>query len=93
MKTVSRNRSSLVTAFLVVGGLAAFYFYRKNGGKIQPLVDRGVDLAKTARNKINEVAPSVYDNVSDKVSTAAGAIRSRAKEVSGAAKEVQTQAT
>jgi hypothetical protein len=76
MKTIPRNTSSLLTSLFVIGGLAAFYLYRRNGGEIKPLLARGADFLTTAREKINEVAPDVTQAVGGVTS------RSRAHEIS-----------
>ena len=59
MKTIPTNRSSLLTSLFVVGGLVAFYFYRKNGGKMAPLIASGTDFARNIGEKISSVAPAV----------------------------------
>jgi hypothetical protein len=71
MKTVPRTTSSLLTSLFVIGGLAAFYLYRRNGGQMKPLLARGADLLSTAREKINSVAPEV--------SEVAGGVTSRSR--------------
>ena len=79
MKTIPRNTSSMITSLFVLGGLVAFYYYRKNGGEFKPLLARGADFISTAREKINNVAPEVTKAASD----VAGGVtsRSRAHEV------------
>lgn len=71
MKTIPRNTSSMITSLFVLGGLVAFYYYRKNGGEMKPLLARGADFISTAREKINAVAPEV--------SKAAGGVTSRSR--------------
>lgn len=75
MKTIARNRSSMIGSLFVLGGLAAFYFYRRNGGTVRPLISRGTDLVRTAREKFNAVAPSAVADDSGVTS------RSRAHEI------------
>ena len=82
MKTVSRSNGSLFSALVVVGGLVALYFYRKNGGSVRPLLERGVDLARTAGEKINSIAPSV-----------SGSITGRAQEIATAPEQMDQFAT
>lgn len=71
MKTVAFNRSrgTMFTTLLVLGGLAALYFYRRNGGKISTLVagasEKITDLTRTA----NEVLDKAQGFTSREIST------------------------
>lgn len=73
MKTISRTPGGLFTALFVLGGLTAFYYYRRQGGQLKPLLARGTDFVNAAREKINSMAPEA--------STAGVTSRSRAHEV------------
>lgn len=75
MKTVSRTPGGLFTALFVLGGLAALYYYRKQGGELKPLLSRSTDFVRTAREKISAVAPAA-DETSSGVTS-----RSRAHEI------------
>jgi hypothetical protein len=71
MKTINRSPGSLFTALLVIGALGAFYFYRRNGGDMKPLLDKGSDLFRRARSKvgsttIGEKIGSSLDRSADK---------------------------
>ena len=61
MKTIAvpRTRGSWLTSVLVIGGLTALYFYRKNGGSYRQLFSTGMEKLGDARSylKSTEVQP------------------------------------
>lgn len=57
MKTVTRGNFGRI--FFVLAALGAVYFYRRQGGDVRGLVNRGTDLLRTGREFIATRAPSV----------------------------------
>ncbi|MES2963290.1 MAG: hypothetical protein V4760_05325 [Bdellovibrionota bacterium] len=59
MKTVTVGRGNYGRIFFVLAALGAFYFYRRQGGSVRGLLDRGVGMIGPVRDFIATKAPSV----------------------------------
>ncbi|MES2857365.1 MAG: hypothetical protein V4692_15955 [Bdellovibrionota bacterium] len=70
MKTVSFRGSNMTRVLFVLGALGAFYFYRRRGGSVSAIANRGMDAVKSAREMITKAAPSIGAQAS-KVESAA----------------------
>ena len=77
MKTIAvpRTRGTWLTSVLVIGGLTALYFYRRNGGSYRQLFSTGMDKLGSARSylkstEINQDQSSDFDMADDSSVTA-----------------------
>ncbi len=68
MKTVTVGRGNYSRIFFVVAALGAFYFYRRQGGSIRGLLDRGMGMIQTGREF---VAPNRAPSVTQSTTPAA----------------------
>jgi hypothetical protein len=80
MKTINRSPSSLFTAFLVIGALGAFYFYRRSGGQMRPLLDKGSDLLRRARSTVGST--TIGENIGRSLDKSVDQAGSMGREVS-----------
>lgn len=69
MKTVSIGGSNTTRVLFVLAALGAFYFYRRNGGSVSALLNRGADGVRSAREMIMRKAPSAVENQASAVQT------------------------
>lgn len=59
MKTVTAGRGYFGRVFFVLAALGAVYYYRRQGGSVRGLLDRGVSMIGPVRDFIATKAPSV----------------------------------
>ena len=58
MKTINVGRGNYGRIFFVLAALGALYFYRRQGGSLRELYQRGVGMIGPVRDFIAENVPS-----------------------------------